>query len=46
VERLQARKTAKNMGFGAFSQHFRFTLFPGFRMMKATREQEMRLETQ
>jgi hypothetical protein len=43
---LQAQKTAKNMGSGAFMQHFRFTLFSGFRMMKTTREQEMRLETQ
>jgi hypothetical protein len=46
VEGLEARKTAKNMGSEAFSQHFCFTLFPGFLMMKTTREQEMRLETQ
>jgi hypothetical protein len=43
---LQAQKTAKNIGFGALAQHFRFTLFPGFRMMKTTRDQEMRLEAQ
>jgi len=41
-----AAKNRKNMGSGRVSQHFRFTLFPGFRMMKTTREQEMRLETQ
>lgn len=39
-------KPAKNEGFGALSQHFRFTLFRAFRMMKTTREREMRLEAQ